>query len=221
MQSTRTPGRKRAQLSRELILHTALVMLEEAPLEDFTLGKLARRLNAGVMSLYTYFPSRDDLLNAVAEQFFQQLALPASDASGWQDAIRERLWATHRLLTEYPLVLLLVFREKKHSPLWIREWWLPIARLLKAQGLSTEATTFAMNWFTSTAMGLLTSQLEVTRRWENTGFGFIETLAPEQRLEAVELWQGIGSLDLQAVLEFGFNQLISGLETLVHTHSAQ
>ena len=150
--------KERTPLSRERVLLAALALADEIGIESLSMRRLGEELGVEAMSLYRYFPSRDDLLNAVAEQFFQQLALPASDASGWQDAIRERLWATHRLLTEYPLVLLLVFREKKHSPLWIREWWLLIARLLKAQGLSTEATTFAMNWFTSTAMGLLTSQ---------------------------------------------------------------
>src|ERR1700761_2260602 len=70
-------GRPRS-LSHEAILDAAAELIDEIPLESFTLAKLAAKLGASTMSLYTYYASRDLLLEAVADRAFQRFEAPES-----------------------------------------------------------------------------------------------------------------------------------------------
>ena len=56
------------RLSRDAILMAALDMLEREPGLAFSLNGLARALKVTPMALYTYFGSRDDLLQALTER---------------------------------------------------------------------------------------------------------------------------------------------------------
>ncbi len=210
-----TTPRRRARLSRERILEAACAMLGDTPGEGFTLEKLARRLGAGVMSLYTYFPSRDALLDAVAEHLFRQLPALDPAAQPWQAALLQRLWATHRLMEQHAALLGLIFRDGRHSAFWIRDWWLPIAQLLLAQGADTQRTAFAMHWLGNSAMGMMAAQVDFPRRRQSIGLEFLDGVPPEQQATAASLWLSMREVQHDAVLDFGFQQLIHGLETLL------
>ena len=206
-------GRK-PRLSRAMITAEALQMLTEAPLEAFTLARLAKRLNAGVMSLYTYFSSRDELLDAVAEQIFAGFEAPAAEGV-WQDVMLDWLWATQRLLDQYPVVLKVIFWDGHHSPAWLKFWWLPIAALFKRQGLDNQETAFAMNWFTTSAIGMMVAQAGSAQRKQPSVIARIAPLDADQQRLAAELWFCLGEVDRRDALAFGFRNLIAGLEKII------
>src|SRR6185312_8402563 len=64
------PGRP-PRISGEQVVQGALELLADVPLEQFSLTMLARHLGLSVMALYTYFPSRDALLEAVGVRVFE------------------------------------------------------------------------------------------------------------------------------------------------------
>jgi AcrR family transcriptional regulator len=206
-------GRK-ARLSREMITSVAREMLNEMSLEAFTLAGLAKRLDAGVMSLYTYFPNRDALLDAVAEQIFESFETPPGTGR-WQDVILDWLWATQRLLERHPVVLKVIFWDEHHSPAWMKTWWLPIARILQAQGLDNPRIAFTMNWFSTSAIGMIVSQAGARQRKPLSVVSHIETLERDEHRLAVELWLCLGDVDPAAALDFGFRNIIQGMEAIV------
>jgi len=77
----------KARLSREMIIETACKILARIPAEEFTLAKLAKEIKASVMSIYTYFPNRDALIDAVGEHIFFLFEAPTSEGEHWQDLI--------------------------------------------------------------------------------------------------------------------------------------
>ena len=70
------PRRPRGSLSREQVVEAALALADEAGLEALSMQTLARRLDCGVMTIYRYVESKEDLLNAIAQRGLRDLRLP-------------------------------------------------------------------------------------------------------------------------------------------------
>jgi AcrR family transcriptional regulator len=65
--------RSRGSLSQEEILTGAIELVERDGLEGLSMPNLARHLGAGVMSLYWYFHSKEELLAAMAEHAIHEV----------------------------------------------------------------------------------------------------------------------------------------------------
>ena len=110
----RGPGdhpRASAVLSRERIATMALALLDDEGLETFSMRRLARRLGVGVMSLYRYYPSKDELFSELARQVFG--AAPAEPAPGetWRECLVGLAVSFRRLLLAHPNALPLLFKH--------------------------------------------------------------------------------------------------------------
>ena len=68
--------RQRGSLNREQVVDAALALADEAGLEALSMQTLARRLDCGVMTLYRYIASKEDLLDAIAQRGLRDLRLP-------------------------------------------------------------------------------------------------------------------------------------------------
>ena len=78
----RQPVQARAQKSVEVILNTAVRILEEAGLEAFNTNVLAERAGIRVRTVYRYFPNKLAVITAVAERM-------AAEWNGWFDGFRD------------------------------------------------------------------------------------------------------------------------------------
>ena len=89
MASTRTPQ----PLSRDLIVEQAFALIDEAGLEAFSLRALGRRLQASPMALYTYFPSKDALVDAVFARMRDEYDNAPVPGERWDDTVSyTHLW---------------------------------------------------------------------------------------------------------------------------------
>jgi TetR/AcrR family transcriptional regulator, tetracycline repressor protein len=77
----------RTGLSREEVASAALVLLDREGLEALSMRRLAKELGVGTMTLYGYFRSKEELLDAVVDLAVAEQELPALEGP-W----RERLW---------------------------------------------------------------------------------------------------------------------------------
>lgn len=102
------------RLSVDMIVDAALDALSEQSGDPLSLGATARRLGVTPMALYTYFSSRDDLIQAVAERLMSDF--PSGDAAQSPE-VRIRDWAfrmrRHMLLR--PQLLGMLSWEGGHS----------------------------------------------------------------------------------------------------------
>ena len=212
------PGRqrerkKRNHLSREMIVTEAVAMLTEGPLDALTLRGLAKRLEVGPMSLYTYFSGRDALLNAVADHVYALFEQPEIGVS-WQDYVRDWLWATYRLFQKFPAAANIINIEGRICSAWLKTW-LPIAGQLQKSGLDGDDLAFAMDWFGTSTMSFIQAQNNVGESRQPTALNFVAELESDDQRLAVDLWSRFRKLETPQVLEFGFEQFVLGLETLV------
>ena len=95
---TRTP---RNTLNPELIVRTALDLMETKGFDAFSLRGVAAELGVGPMALYTYFRNKDDLYDAVRNHLMALVpAVPEGEV--WPDQVRAVCRNLRRLMLEHP-----------------------------------------------------------------------------------------------------------------------
>lgn len=75
------------RLSERRIAEVALELVDADGVDGLSMRKLAQRLDVAPMSLYTYFPDRDAVLEAVAQLVLAEIEVPPEDLD-WREAVR-------------------------------------------------------------------------------------------------------------------------------------
>jgi AcrR family transcriptional regulator len=90
--------RARGSLSRQRVVEAALRLADEHGVEALSMPQLARRLDCGVMTIYSYVADKDELLDAIGERGMADLRLARplpTDTAGvlvaWGVALRSTL----------------------------------------------------------------------------------------------------------------------------------
>jgi AcrR family transcriptional regulator len=90
----------RGTLTRQRIVDAAVELMDGEGIDAISMPKLARHLGVGVMSLYTHVASKDDLLDAVAEQVLA--SLPAPSGEDWQTRLARHFSDMRAALVQHP-----------------------------------------------------------------------------------------------------------------------
>lgn len=109
-------GRDRA-LTTDFIAGEALELADGKGLQKLTVRSLAARLDIGVMTLYGYFRSKEEILDAMADRALGSLALPAPVAEERpRDAVTTVARAFRGLLAEHPSIVQILSSRVTTSP---------------------------------------------------------------------------------------------------------
>jgi AcrR family transcriptional regulator len=108
----------RLGLSRERVLDAALALLDREGLDAFSMRRLAEELGAGTMTVYGYFRSRDELLDAVVDRGGQSIGLitEAKGTGSWKARLRELMVGIRLGLLEHPAIVELRYKRPLLSP---------------------------------------------------------------------------------------------------------
>lgn len=101
---TRRKRAPRNSLSRDAILRRTIGVLDEHGPDALTMRALAGHLDVGPMALYTYFPSKDALLDAARDHILREL--PAQPSVGdWTERLQRVGLDLYRLLVSHPALI--------------------------------------------------------------------------------------------------------------------
>src|SRR4051812_33187836 len=92
------------RLSRDEVAGRALEFLDEHGLDGLSMRRLAGELGVGTMTLYGWFRSKDELLDAVVDAAVAEHGPPEMDGP-WQDRLRELMRFTREALGRHPAVV--------------------------------------------------------------------------------------------------------------------
>jgi AcrR family transcriptional regulator len=83
------------------------------PVDEMTMPQLAASLNVGVTSIYWYFKSKRELLDAMTEEALSSFyeSMPPLRGQDWQDMLREFFVSFYTLLAADPLKCDLIVRR--------------------------------------------------------------------------------------------------------------
>lgn len=94
----------RNSLSHEAVVEAAVELLDEQGPAALSMRRLAARLEVGPMALYTYFSSKDDLLDAARDHLMAGLGAQPAEGD-WAERLRSVGLDLYRLLVSHPALI--------------------------------------------------------------------------------------------------------------------
>lgn len=94
-------GAARQVLSRERIAHAALELADREGLESLSMRRLAAELGVGTMTLYGYFRSKDELIDAAVDAATDEAPI-AIGGGTWKEQLRRLMRGVHEHLGRHP-----------------------------------------------------------------------------------------------------------------------
>ena len=113
-----TPAPKE-RLSRELVLTTALALVDAEGLDALTMRRLGQQLGRDPMSLYRYADNRAALLDGVSELVLDELSICPGEGD-WQSELRRIAHDLRDLALRHPNVVPLLVTRPLSTPLGLR-----------------------------------------------------------------------------------------------------
>lgn len=209
-------------LSLDVIVRTAVSLLDEEGLDAVSMRRVAQELGTGAASLYAYVGNKDELHELVLDQVMGEMNLPEPDPARWQEQVKEigreqlRVLCAHPGIAQVPLGTPL---PTGPNAMLATEALLAI---LRSSGLSDRLVSFAGDLLAlyptaiamerSTSFGLTDTQL--TERMTQVD-QYLATLPAERfpTIVALRLIMGEGSADER--FDFGLDVLVRGLASYV------
>jgi AcrR family transcriptional regulator len=104
------PAPPRQPLGQDLIVDTAIGVLDTEGLDGVSMRRVAQELGTGPASLYAHVSSKDELLELMLERIAGEVELPERlDPLRWQEQLKEiaravqRVWASHADISKVSL----------------------------------------------------------------------------------------------------------------------
>src|SRR5690606_16574099 len=132
-------------LSLELIVRTALELLDAEGLDAVSMRKVAQRLGTGAASLYAHVRNKDELHELVLDLVIGEIALPEPDPEKWQDQLKELVRQQVAVLSAHPGIAQVVMRTPAPTgpnALRVSEAMLAI---LRSAGMPDRVVAFAVD----------------------------------------------------------------------------
>ena len=95
-------ARQRRPLSQELIVDTAMRILDAEGIDALSMRRVALELRTGPASLYAHVANKDELLELMIDRIVGELEVPAPEPGRWQEQIVEAGLEAHRIWTRHP-----------------------------------------------------------------------------------------------------------------------
>jgi AcrR family transcriptional regulator len=92
----------KAPLSEDVVVDSALAILQSDGLEAVTMRRVAAALDTGAASLYVYVAGREGLLQAMLDRVIATVALEVPDPARWRAQLHALLARVHRALAAHP-----------------------------------------------------------------------------------------------------------------------
>lgn len=121
----------RPPLSRQRVLHAAIQHADAAGLEALTMRQVAGMLKVAPMALYRHVSNRDDLIDAMIDVVFSEIALPLGGAD-WKTAMRDRAMSLREVLARHRWAIGLMESRRRPGPANLRHHDAVIGKLRAA-----------------------------------------------------------------------------------------
>jgi AcrR family transcriptional regulator len=203
-------------LSRDLIVRTAVALIERDGINAVSMRRLAAELGTGAMSLYNHLPNKAALLDAVAEHVLVEVHLTADPSDDWRAAARSLARSFREVAHRYPRSVMVVISRPPNSTVGLRAVELALATV-RAAGFDGSAAVRAMRAVVNYVLGCLLHEASQTEA-RSTGPAIGEAeLASAGLVNVRDLLPALVEHDSEADFEFGLELLISALDALPRT----
>ena len=212
------PGRtrKRAPLSPDRVMATALRLADRGGLDALSMRNIAQALKVEAMSLYNHVASKEQILDGLVELVVAEIEwTPQTD---WKASMRERALAVHAALMRHRWATMLFVSRLNIGPNMLRYVDRSIG-CLRAAGFSYPMADHAWNALDAYTYGFTLQRLNFpieTTEYASSAKQFLPMIPVETHPFLRGLSEEViaGRHNGLQHLEFGLDLLLSGLERL-------
>lgn len=202
----------RGGLTREEVARTALELADREGLDALSMRSLAERLGVGTMTLYGYFRSKDELLDAVVDSAVAERDEWVLEGN-WRQQLRNVVLTARRSLLRHPSLVELRVRRPVLRPEALRFAETCLAILLDAGFDTAEAARAFRLLFTYTLGFAALSPAESTaedRRAASAALGALPSEEYPNLVTARE--EASAAMGGEETFEYGLDRILDGLE---------
>src|SRR5262249_38774255 len=131
-------GPRRAVLSRDRVLRTAVALADDAGIEPLSMRKLAQELGVVPMALYKHVANKDELLAGMIDIVVGEVEPPAH-ATDWKSAIRQRILSARQALLRHPWASRVIESRTTPTPV-VLDYLDSMIGIFRAGGFSIDLT---------------------------------------------------------------------------------
>ena len=190
--------RAREPLSRARALAAAMVVADAEGLGALTMRRLARERGVEAMSLYHHVRNKDDLLDAMVEAVFAEMALPRDDEA-WAVAMRRRACSVREVLTRHPWAIAVVQSRTSPGPATLGHLD-ALLRCCRRAGFSVALTAHAASLVDSYVYGFVLQEVNLPAADTGGVDAVIEGVLPDLATQHPALYE----LTVEHVLQPGY-----------------
>jgi AcrR family transcriptional regulator len=206
----------KAPLSRDIIISTALGILEKDGLSGLSLRRVATALDTGAASLYVYLANLDELYALMLDQALAAVELPKALDQPWRVRLKAYLASYLHVLNERQGLAQLAMTTIATGPHSLRMWEVLLG-LLKEGGVDDARLVWGVDMLLLYVTAIVAEQ----SNWRATGQDFgrvktaLSTVSAEQFPLVSALFQGEGPSgigDGDARVQWAIDVIIDGIK---------
>jgi AcrR family transcriptional regulator len=206
----------RPVLTREVIVHAAVELIERDGPSALSMRGVATRLGVAVMSLYNHVPNKAALLQGVAEYVVAALDLPDDPGQDWKAGARALVRAYRTAAHDHPRGMAVALTHQIDMPVGLRPTERALA-LAAAAGFDGPTSVRVMRALFAYALGAQMRDIGVAKMVDHLPGDPAEALArldPAEFPHVIALAPDLARYEPEADFEFGLELLISALDGL-------
>ena len=227
------PGRRgpKQRLSTAGVVEAAIALADSEGVQALSMRKVAQAVGVSPMSLYTYVPSKAELLDLMFDRVLGETADPDDSVTPWRDRLAFMARERWTLSERHPWLLDLATHRPPLGPNMMRKAMAMLGALAN-MGLAPEETVLAADALQDYITGALRSAREAREaeqlsglsdeQWFSIVWPVLEKHLDPQQVQAVSRMsdarrERTRSPDERAArFEFGLERVLDGLEVFIN-----
>jgi AcrR family transcriptional regulator len=207
---------RRAGISREAVLQAALDLAASDTAGLISLNAVARSLNVTPMALYSYFSSRDELMQAATAALLDDLVIALPEGAAPVEKIRTWAYAFREHLLRRPQLINMLSWENGHASVaWVNKSAV-VFEALERLGLSGRKLGETTLWIWSVVMGAIYAELVDKQSPNRMHDDEFERLDPAVRNGVGLIRDVVGTPDYyDRFFDFQIDRLVDAIERWV------
>ena len=206
---------RRPALTRESIADTALAMVDRDGVDALSMRRLADELGVGTMTLYGYFRSKEELLDAVMDASVIDTGALLAEGT-WRERATALAVEVRTNLERHPALVQIRLRQPMTRPLQFR-WTEAVLRALVDSGLPREEAARAFRVLFTYVFGFVAFSPTGAAEGSRDGLrGALSALPPDDYpLLASMVGEAVEAAAGDEQFMFGLEVLLDGIEARV------
>lgn len=220
------PGTRGAKaLTAEAIVEAAVRIGDQERIESLTVRRLASDLGVGTMTLYSYFRSKEEIIDGVADYILGRFVIPDVEGVGQDEAMRLIARALLDMMRLHPSVVYLLASRTTTSTMSMKAAMEDVIGCLRRAGFQDEEAVRIYALLMIYTLGFASYQMP--RPWGLSGHDadelrrqrrhFYASLPSQEFPNLVEFNDAVTHMASDQQFEFGLTALIEGVRTMLGT----